>query len=64
MVDPLSVAIGAGAFVIVLLSYGYAYQYGKAQADTVDMSDITDYLTRQQAIESLQQDVDDADTQN
>lgn len=61
MVDPLSVAIGAGALVIVAMSYYAAYLRGQMVADHVDMSKVQSYLTKQSAIEALQQDVEAGD---
>ena len=61
MVEPLSIAIGAGGFVIVASSYYAAYLRGKLSADRVNMNEVTGYLTRQQAVEALQQDVDDTE---
>jgi len=59
MVDPVSITIGAGVTLALAgVSLGL-YLAGRAPDHIVNMREISSYYRRKQALEALQQDVDD-----
>jgi len=59
MVDPVSISLGAGGTVVAALAGVGLYLSGRRPDHIVDMRAVSSYYRRQQALESLQQDIDD-----
>jgi len=59
MVDPVSISIGVGGTVVAGLAAVGLYLAGRRPDHIVDMRAVSSYYRRQNALESLQQDIDD-----
>jgi hypothetical protein len=59
MVDPVSISIGVLGTVVAALAGVGLYLAGRRPDHIVDMRAVSSYYRRQNALESLQQDIDD-----
>jgi hypothetical protein len=61
MVDPLSLAIGAGLTIVVVLAMLGLYLAGRQPDHIIDMREIASYYRQQSAAEALQEDIDNSE---
>lgn len=64
MVDPVSITLGvAAAFASIGVGAGL-YLFGQSPDHIVNMREVGNYYRRQQALEALDEDIDDTDEQS
>jgi hypothetical protein len=61
MVDPVSITLGIGGTVVAALAAVGLYLAGRRPDYIVNMRAISSYYRRKQALEALQQDIDDSE---
>jgi hypothetical protein len=60
MVDPLSISLGIGIAVLLAAAGTGIYLLGRSPDHIVNMRSVAGYYRQQQALESLNQDIDDS----
>jgi len=61
MVEPLSIAIGAGIAVVVLLAMLGVYLAGRKPDHIINMREVSAYYRHKSAAEALRDDIDDVE---
>lgn len=64
MVDPVSVTIGIGVSVVGILAAAGLYLAGRTPDHIINMRSVASYYRHQSALEALNQDVDDEETES
>jgi len=61
MVEPLSIAIGAGIAIVVLLAFAGIYLAGRRPDHIINMREVSAYYRHKSAAEALRDDIDDSE---